>query len=213
MFGLPLHDHLRLWGRRVALVIEYCCLHLLKFGKTEEGLFRIAGGTSKIRRLKSRFNSGRLNVYQWPPVEPGLGHHDLSASSFNDSASTANTSYSSSPAEYGLPSTDPNDAPEMDVHVLAGVLKSYLRELPDPLLTQALADEWIQAAQLPENDRLVVAQALLSRLPHENYENLRYLVHFLSLLSQFSEQNRMTPANIAIVIGPNIMATATTGNT
>lgn len=30
-----------------------------------------------------------------------------------------------------------------DVHVFASVLKSYFRELPEPLLTYALYDEWL----------------------------------------------------------------------
>jgi hypothetical protein len=34
-----------------------------------------------------------------------------------------------------------------DPHVIAGALKSYLRELPEPLMTHALYDEWIAAAR------------------------------------------------------------------
>lgn len=30
-----------------------------------------------------------------------------------------------------------------DVHVFTSVLKSYFRELPEPLLTYALYDEWL----------------------------------------------------------------------
>lgn len=32
-----------------------------------------------------------------------------------------------------------------DVHVISSVLKSYFRELPEPLLTYALYDEWLAA--------------------------------------------------------------------
>lgn len=34
-----------------------------------------------------------------------------------------------------------------DPHVIAGALKSYLRELPEPLLTHDLYDEWLNAAK------------------------------------------------------------------
>ena len=34
-----------------------------------------------------------------------------------------------------------------DPHVLAGVLKSYLRELPEPLLTHTLYQDWLAAAR------------------------------------------------------------------
>jgi hypothetical protein len=34
-----------------------------------------------------------------------------------------------------------------DPHVIAGALKSYLRDLPEPLMTHALYDEWMTAAR------------------------------------------------------------------
>jgi len=39
-------------------------------------------------------------------------------------------------------------APEyQDPHVIACALKSYLRDLPEPLMTHALYDEWMAAAR------------------------------------------------------------------
>ena len=35
-----------------------------------------------------------------------------------------------------------------DVHCIAGALKQYLRELPEPLLTFKLYEEWMRAAHL-----------------------------------------------------------------
>jgi hypothetical protein len=34
-----------------------------------------------------------------------------------------------------------------DPHVIAGALKSYLRDLPQPLMTYTLYDEWMAAAR------------------------------------------------------------------
>jgi len=34
-----------------------------------------------------------------------------------------------------------------DVHIIAGILKSYLRELPDPVLSHALYEEWVNAVK------------------------------------------------------------------
>lgn len=39
----------------------------------------------------------------------------------------------------------------------------------------------------------------------------RYLVKFLSKLAQDSEVNKMTPSNIAIVLGPNLLWAKTEG--
>ncbi|XP_054623951.1 SH3 domain-binding protein 1 isoform X3 [Dunckerocampus dactyliophorus] len=94
----------------------------------------------------------------------------------------------------------------MDPHAVAGALKCYLRELPEPLMTSELYNDWFKAAGEKDiSDKLEQFRALLKKLPPENYNNLRYLVQFLSLLSQQQSANKMTPSNIAIVLGPNLL--------
>ncbi|XP_069345667.1 SH3 domain-binding protein 1 isoform X2 [Eulemur rufifrons] len=93
-----------------------------------------------------------------------------------------------------------------DPHAVAGALKSYLRELPEPLMTFDLYDDWMQAASLKEpGARLQALQEVCSRLPPENLSNLRYLMKFLARLAEEQEVNKMTPSNIAIVLGPNLL--------
>ncbi|XP_073345405.1 bargin [Pagrus major] len=94
----------------------------------------------------------------------------------------------------------------MDPHAVAGALKCYLRELPEPLMTFELYSDWFKAAGEKDlTEKLEQFKALLKRLPPENYNNLRYLVQFLSLLSEQQAVNKMTPSNIAIVLGPNLL--------
>lgn len=90
VYGYPLDDHLRVTNRKIALPIQLCVSALLKLGMEEEGLFRIAGGASKLRRIKLSLDACCLNL--------------------------------------------PTALEYKDPHVIAGALKSYLRELPDPLL-------------------------------------------------------------------------------
>nr|XP_054531736.1 SH3 domain-binding protein 1 isoform X3 [Pan troglodytes] len=91
-------------------------------------------------------------------------------------------------------------------HGQAGALKSYLRELPEPLMTFDLYDDWMRAASLKEpGARLQALQEVCSRLPPENLSNLRYLMKFLARLAEEQEVNKMTPSNIAIVLGPNLL--------
>uniref|UniRef100_A0A6Q2ZAI4 SH3-domain binding protein 1 n=1 Tax=Esox lucius TaxID=8010 RepID=A0A6Q2ZAI4_ESOLU len=93
-----------------------------------------------------------------------------------------------------------------DPHAVAGALKSYLRELPEPLMTFDLYNDWFKAAGEKElEDKLTQFKAVLKKLPSENYNNLRYLVQFLSCLSEQQAVNRMSPSNIAIVLGPNLL--------
>ncbi|KAM9837372.1 SH3 domain-binding protein 1 isoform 2-T2 [Aulostomus maculatus] len=94
----------------------------------------------------------------------------------------------------------------MDPHAVAGALKCYLRELPEPLMTFELYNDWFKAAgEKGLDERLEMFRILLKKLPPENYNNLRYLVQFLSLLSEQQAVNKMTPSNIAIVLGPNLL--------
>ncbi|XP_038590993.1 SH3 domain-binding protein 1 [Micropterus salmoides] len=94
----------------------------------------------------------------------------------------------------------------MDPHAVAGALKCYLRELPEPLMTFELYNDWFKAAgEKDQTEKLEQFRVLLKKLPPENYNNLRYLVQFLSLLSENQAVNRMTPSNIAIVLGPNLL--------
>ncbi|KAL9854342.1 SH3 domain-binding protein 1 isoform 4-T4 [Geothlypis trichas] len=93
-----------------------------------------------------------------------------------------------------------------DPHAVAGALKSYLRELPQPLMTFELYDEWVKAASLKNIDsRLQSLRDTCSRLPQDSYNNLRYLIKFLAKLAEHQEVNKMTPSNIAIVLGPNLL--------
>ncbi|XP_036445755.1 rho GTPase-activating protein 44 [Colossoma macropomum] len=93
-----------------------------------------------------------------------------------------------------------------DPHAIAGALKSYLRELPEPLMTSELYEEWIQASNIQDMDKRL--QALLSaceKLPPDNLNNFRYLIKFLAKLTEYQDSNKMTPGNIAIVLGPNLL--------
>ncbi|XP_073670978.1 rho GTPase-activating protein 44 isoform X6 [Paramisgurnus dabryanus] len=100
-----------------------------------------------------------------------------------------------------------------DPHAIAGALKSYLRELPEPLLTFDLYEEWIQASIIGDQDKRL--QALLTtceKLPKANSENFKYLIKFLAKLNEYQDYNKMTAGNIAIVLGPNLLWANTEGN-
>ncbi|XP_075889196.1 rho GTPase-activating protein 44 isoform X4 [Nelusetta ayraudi] len=100
-----------------------------------------------------------------------------------------------------------------DPHAIAGALKSYLRELPEPLMTSELYDEWIQASNIQDMDkRLQALMAACEKLPTDNLNNFRYLIKFLARLDEYQDSNKMTPGNMAIVLGPNLLWTHTEPN-
>lgn len=93
-----------------------------------------------------------------------------------------------------------------DVHVVASVLKAYLRSLPEPLLTYGFYNDFMEASQI-NNDQHRKAKILniINQLPPGNHANLKYLMKFLSKLSEKQHQNKMSTQNIAIVMSPNLL--------
>uniref|UniRef100_A0A7N6ANV9 Rho GTPase-activating protein 17 n=1 Tax=Anabas testudineus TaxID=64144 RepID=A0A7N6ANV9_ANATE len=165
-FGTALEEHLKRSNREIALPMEACVMMLLETGMKEEGLFRIAAGASKLKKLKAALDCSTSQLEEF---------------------------YS-------------------DPHAVAGALKSYLRELPEPLMTFSLYDEWIQASNVSDPDkRLQALWVTCDHLPKAHKANLRYLVKFLAKLAQDSDVNKMTPSNIAIVLGPNLLWAKTEG--
>lgn len=92
-----------------------------------------------------------------------------------------------------------------DVHLAAVILKMFLRELPEPLLTFALYDDIVKFNSTDETNVVAALQKMMQTLPEENYAVLQYLTQFLVQISSNSEKNKMTNANLAVVFGPNLL--------
>lgn len=93
-----------------------------------------------------------------------------------------------------------------DIHVPAVILKSFLRELEEPLLTFDLYEDVMTFQELEPIEKLPVARSLiLSSLPEDNYELLRFIVEFLTKVMDCSDLNKMTASNLAIVFAPNLL--------
>ncbi|XP_061833708.1 rho GTPase-activating protein 1 isoform X2 [Nerophis lumbriciformis] len=92
-----------------------------------------------------------------------------------------------------------------DVHLAAVILKTFLRELPEPLLTYQLYNDIVNFTSVPTESQVTVMKTLVESLPEENYASLRYLIKFLAQVSANSDVNKMTNSNLAVVFGPNLL--------
>ncbi|XP_039448421.1 rho GTPase-activating protein 68F [Culex pipiens pallens] len=94
-----------------------------------------------------------------------------------------------------------------DTHVVAALLKTFLRELEEPLLTYELYDDIVQFAEWTTEEQRSrnVKQILREKLPEENYELFKYIVEFLGKIMERKDFNKMTSSNLAIVFGPNLV--------
>jgi len=95
---------------------------------------------------------------------------------------------------------------EGDVHVIAGLLKLYFRDLPDPLCTFTLYPEWIASTDPVDLEATKVRmKALLKKLPVTNYLTLSSLMALLAQIAESSHVTKMTAPNLAICWAPNIL--------
>ncbi|KJE95981.1 hypothetical protein CAOG_06359 [Capsaspora owczarzaki ATCC 30864] len=93
-----------------------------------------------------------------------------------------------------------------DPHVVSGLLKLFLREMPEPLLTFALFDSFVAAQNaVNETQRASYFRACVAALPPCNYALLKRLLGFLLEVSRGAAVNKMALENLATVFGPNIL--------
>ncbi|XP_014286728.1 unconventional myosin-IXa isoform X1 [Halyomorpha halys] len=95
---------------------------------------------------------------------------------------------------------------QYQVHVLASVLKGFLREMPEPLLTFDCYDDFLRAANLTE-DRVSTMFAILKKLPKPNFDLMERLIFHLARVALHEDVNRMTANSLAIVFAPCILRT------
>ncbi|VDK88468.1 unnamed protein product [Litomosoides sigmodontis] len=77
-----------------------------------------------------------------------------------------------------------------DPHSVCSVLKCYLRELPEPLMTHALHSEWVVIAKRDPDYRKEAIYRLLPLMPEANRYNLAYLIKFLQLILDYEEYTK-----------------------
>ncbi|KAM9294054.1 rho GTPase-activating protein 11A [Gastrophryne carolinensis] len=98
---------------------------------------------------------------------------------------------------------DLSDTPPCDV---AGILKQFFRELPDPLLPLDLQDALCKAQQLASDYEKASATMLISCLmPERTVSVLRYFFKFLQTVSMKSDMNKMDSSNLAVIFAPNLL--------
>jgi hypothetical protein len=92
-----------------------------------------------------------------------------------------------------------------DPHVTTGILKMYLRELPEPVATFEMYDTVIRLMKEYGNDEPYIAREMKQNLKRLPIENQRLLNVILYILHQCHLTNdRMKASNLGIVFGGNI---------
>ncbi|XP_012584384.1 PREDICTED: unconventional myosin-IXb [Condylura cristata] len=92
------------------------------------------------------------------------------------------------------------------IHAITGVLKLWLRELPEPLMTFAQYGDFLRAVELPEKqEQLAAIYAVLEHLPEANHKSLERLIFHLVKVALLEDVNRMSPSALAIIFAPCLL--------
>ncbi|NXV70610.1 RHGBA protein, partial [Atlantisia rogersi] len=87
---------------------------------------------------------------------------------------------------------------------VAGLLKQFFRELPEPILPTHLQEGLLKAQQLG-NEKKTATVLLSCLMADRTIEALRYFFNFLRTVSQRSDENRMDSSNLAVIFAPNLL--------
>ncbi|XP_051961938.1 rac GTPase-activating protein 1-like [Xyrauchen texanus] len=95
-----------------------------------------------------------------------------------------------------------------DIHAITGLLKDFLRNLKEPLLTFRLNCAFMDAAELSDDDNsIALTYQNISDLPQPNRDTLAFLIIHLQRVAQ-STDTKMDIYNLARVFGPTIVGHA-----
>ncbi|XP_014614406.1 PREDICTED: active breakpoint cluster region-related protein [Polistes canadensis] len=98
---------------------------------------------------------------------------------------------------------------EVDVHSVTGVLKLYLREMPEALFTDALYPSFLEAFQTGELSRGAALRRVYEGLPSVNKAVIDFLLAHLIRVNKHEGQNKMSLHNLATVFGPTLLRPGT----
>ncbi|XP_044068605.1 rac GTPase-activating protein 1 [Siniperca chuatsi] len=95
-----------------------------------------------------------------------------------------------------------------DINAITGLLKDFLRNLKEPLLTFRLNRPFMEAAEVSDDDNsIALMYQTISDLPQPNRDTLAFLVLHLQRVAD-SLDTRMDISNLARVFGPTIVGHA-----
>ena len=129
VFGVNLTRLYERDGLAVPMVVYQCIQALDLFGLNLEGIYRLSGSVPHVNKLKNLFDTGTPT------------HCDHLCNSASEQANPCGADSGSNNLDFRNPENFFHD-----VNSVAGLLKQFFRDLPDPLLTRENYNACIEAA-------------------------------------------------------------------
>ncbi|XP_015198980.2 unconventional myosin-IXAa isoform X3 [Lepisosteus oculatus] len=95
---------------------------------------------------------------------------------------------------------------DYNIHVIASVFKQWLRDLPNPLMTFELYEEFLRAMGLQDKKEIIRGvYSVIDQLSRTHINTLERLIFHLVRIALQEETNRMSANALAIVFAPCIL--------
>ncbi|XP_049988638.1 rho GTPase-activating protein 11A [Alexandromys fortis] len=91
---------------------------------------------------------------------------------------------------------------------VAGLLKQFFRELPEPVLPTDLHEALFKAQQLGAEEKNKATLLLSCLVADPTVDILRYFFNFLKKVSLRASENKMDSSNLAVIFAPNLLQTS-----
>lgn len=186
VFSCDLSEHLLNSGQDIPMVLKCCAEFIEEYGIVD-GIYRLSG---ELSLFQNNFECiDRVSIY----ILLGITSNIQKLRRAFDEERVPDLTH-----------------PEIkqDIHAVSSLLKMYFRELPNPLCTYQLYDNFVDAIQSRsegEEVRLQLMKDTVQKLPPPHYRTLKYLSTHLNKISRYSDNTGMTDRNLAIVWAPNLL--------
>ncbi|XP_038059104.1 active breakpoint cluster region-related protein-like isoform X2 [Patiria miniata] len=98
---------------------------------------------------------------------------------------------------------------QAEIHAVAGLIKHYFRELPEPLFTQSLYSKFQDGIGLKDPDaKRELMITVLKSIPEPNKSIVFYVFNHLKRIASNESTNKMHLHNLATVFGPTLIGPA-----
>ncbi|XP_058977626.1 active breakpoint cluster region-related protein isoform X2 [Musca domestica] len=98
---------------------------------------------------------------------------------------------------------------DVDIHSVTGILKSYLRELPEALFTDVLYPKFFETfskfTNNNEAERISELLVVFEELPPANKASINHILDHLIRVHNREADNKMSLHNLAMVFGPTLL--------
>jgi len=95
---------------------------------------------------------------------------------------------------------------DVPIHVIATLVKSFFREMAEPLIPFELYENFLNVSEVKEQgERIRCLSVMVDMLPKNNKSVLDRLMYHLSRVAHQETVNRMSPSNLAVIFAPCIL--------